>query len=231
QDLSIRFGAPPDDVGALLSNIAATGAEPALAFNVGSNVADPAAYRHAIEVASKVLAQHSTPVRLVDIGGGFPVSYPGFAVPPIREYIDVVRSAQAALPLTDNAELLVEPGRALAAAGMSTVVEVLLRKERRIFMNDGMYGAFWELRFKGHDRFDVQCFRDGRLLEGPLISFRLFGPTCDSTDALPGEVGLPESIRAGDYLVFGSVGAYSLAGRTNFNGHYSENIVTIGADT
>jgi ornithine decarboxylase len=231
QDLSVRFGAPPEDIGTLLNTIAGTGAEAALAFNVGSNVSDPAAYRYAIGVAGSVLQQLSTKVRLVDIGGGFPVSYPGFAAPPMSEYIDAAGSARTELPLTEDAEILAEPGRALAAAGMSAVVEVLLRKEQRVFMNDGMYGVFWELRFKGHDRFEVRCFRDGMPLDGPLISFQLFGPTCDSTDSLPGEVELPESIRAGDYLEFSSVGAYSLAGRTNFNGHYSENIVTIGADT
>jgi len=230
QDLSIRFGAPSEDIGDLLAKIADAGAEPALAFNVGSNVSDPAAYRHAIEIAGSVLDPLSTEVRLVDIGGGFPVSYPGFAVPPISDYIDAVSSAQTALPLTDHSEMLVEPGRALAAAGMSTVVEVLLRKEQRVFMNDGMYGSFWELRFKGHDRFRVRCFRDGMPLEGPLTPFQLFGPTCDSMDSLPGAVELPESVRVGDYLEFSNVGAYSLAGRTNFNGHHSENIVTIGAD-
>jgi hypothetical protein len=34
-------------------------------------------------------------------------------------------------------------------------------------------------------------------------------------------------IRAGDYLEFGRIGAYSLGGRIRFNGHYSEKIVTI----
>jgi ornithine decarboxylase len=44
---------------------------------------------------------------------------------------------------------------------------------------------------------------------------------------LPGEVELPEDIAPGDYLEFGNIGAYSLSGRTNFNGHYSDDIVTI----
>jgi ornithine decarboxylase len=47
---------------------------------------------------------------------------------------------------------------------------------------------------------------------------------------LPGAVDLPADIRAGDYVEFSGIGAYSLSGRTNFNGHYSENIVTIQGD-
>jgi ornithine decarboxylase len=103
----------------------------------------------------------------------------------------------------------------------------LLRKEARLFLNDGMYGIFWELRFKGHERFPVRCFRDGRLHSGTTMEFRLFGPTCDSSDAMPGVVLLPSDIRAGDHLEFGAIGAYSLTGRTDFNGHYSDDIVTI----
>jgi ornithine decarboxylase len=230
-DLSARFGAPPDDVPQLLAAIRAAGAEPALAFNVGSNVSDPEAYRYAIGVAREVLRRLDFRVRLVDIGGGFPLSYPGFEVPPLERYFAAARESIAALPLAEGGEVLVEPGRALAAPGLSAVVEVLLRKEQRLFLNDGMYGIFWELRFKGHDRFPVRCYRDGRPHAGALASFRLFGPTCDSSDAMPGAVDLPADVRAGDHLEFGRIGAYSLTGRTNFNGHYSEDIVTITGDT
>jgi len=231
QDLSIRFGAPQEDIPCLLTRIAESGAEAALAFNVGSNVTDPAAYRHAIGVAEEVLSDLPFTVRLVDIGGGFPKSYPGYVVPLLTEYFEAVQEATSALPLQEGGEILAEPGRALAAPGLSAVVEVLLRKERRLFLNDGMYGIFWELRFKGHDRFPVRCFRDGVVLGGKTEAFRLFGPTCDSTDTLPGEVELPVDIRPGDYLEFGRIGAYSLAGRTNFNGFYSDDIVTIDGDS
>ena len=38
---------------------------------------------------------------------------------------------------------------------------------------------------------------------------------------------LPIDIRAGDYLEFGNIGAYSLGGRSDYNGYYSDRIVTI----
>lgn len=230
-DLSVRFGAPPADVPALLAAIRDAGAEPALAFNVGSNVADPDAYRHSIGVARQVLDALPFRVRLVDIGGGFPLRYPGFDVPPLAAYFAAARESVAGLPLAEGGEVFVEPGRALAAPGMSAVVEVLLRKENRLFLNDGMYGIFWELRFRGHERFPVRCWRDAKRYTGPVAAFRLYGPTCDSSDALPGAVDLPADIRPGDYLEFGAIGAYSLAGRTDFNGHYSDTIVTISRDS
>lgn len=230
QDLSSKFGAPPRHAVALLAATRDAGAEPALAFNVGSGVRDPAAYGHALGVAREVLGQAGFPVRLVDIGGGFPRSYPGFRVPPLQAFFDAVVQARDALPLTADGELLCEPGRALAAPGLSAVVEVLQRKEDRLYLNDGMYGAFWELRFGMQTGYPVRAFRDAARHRGEEREFSLFGPTCDSTDCFPGRVCLPADTRPGDHLEFGQIGAYSLAGRTRFNGHYSDRIVTITGD-
>ena len=227
EDLSIRFGAPPEEMPLLLQSIRDSGAEPALAFNVGSSVTDPEAYRYAISIARSVLEQLPFRLRLIDVGGGYPKSYPGFIVPQLEEYFRAVAESVATLPLADNAEVLGEPGRALAAPGMSAVVEVLLRKDNRLFLNDGMFGIFWVLRIDGHDRYPVRTFRNGKPLEGATMEFQINGPTCDSTDTLPGLVPLPVDIRAGDYLEFGNIGAYSISGRTDFNGYYSDRIVTI----
>jgi ornithine decarboxylase len=227
QDLSSRFGAPPAEVPGLLQQIAEQGAEPALAFNVGSAVTDPEAYSSAMELAARVLLKLPFRVRLLDIGGGFPKSYPGFPVPPLENYFERIAALRASLPLAPGGELMGEPGRALAAPGLSAVVEVLLRKGDRLYLNDGMYGIFWELRFPGHDRYPVKAYRDGAEIHGALQSYKLYGPTCDGSDVLPGQVDLPVDIRPGDYLEFGSIGAYSLSGRTNFNGHYSDTVVTI----
>ena len=138
-----------------------------------------------------------------------------------------MRDAATALPVQEGGEILAEPGRALSAPGLSAVVEVLLRKGRRLYLNDGMYGIFWELRFEGHQRFPVRAYRNGERLAGTLLSFKLYGPTCDASDVMPGEVELPADIRAGDHLEFGNIGAYSLSGRTRFNGHYGDRIVEI----
>jgi len=203
EDLSIRFGAKPEEMPLLLQAIRDSGAEPALAFNVGSLVTDPEAYRHAISVAKSVL----------------------------EHYFQAVAESVVTLPLADNAEILGEPGRALSAPGMSAVVEVLLRKDNRLFINDGMFGVFWLLRIVGPDSFPVQAYRDGKPFEGETMEFQLHGPTCDSTDTLPGLVPLPLDIRAGDYLEFGNIGAYSISGRTDYNGYYSDRIVTITSMT
>jgi len=226
-DLSSKFGAPPADIPGLLERIRDSGAEPALAFNVGSMVTQAEAYPHAIEMAAEVLGRLPFRVRLVDIGGGFPRPYPGLPVPPLAAYFRRVEAAVKRLPLAPGGEIMAEPGRALAAPGMSAVVQVLLRKDQRLYVNDGMYGVFWELRFKAHTRFTVRAFRDARPLAGGPATFSLYGPTCDACDVLPGAVDLPGDIGAGDYLEFGQIGAYSLSGRTRFNGLFSDTVVHI----
>jgi ornithine decarboxylase len=231
EDLSLRFGAQPEEMPELLQAIRDSGAEPALAFNVGSSVTDPEAYRYSMSITKNVLEKLPFRLRLIDVGGGYPKSYPGFIVPEIEEYFRAVEEAFATLSLADNAEVLGEPGRALAAPGMSAVVEVLLRKDNRLYINDGMYGVFWLLRIDGPDGFPVRTYRDGKPLEGEKMEFQVNGPTCDSTDTLPGLVPLPADIRAGDYLEFGNIGAYSISGRTDYNGYYSDRIVTITSPT
>ena len=226
-DLSSRFGAPVDEIPALLQTIADSGTEPALAFNVGTMVTSPGAYRHSISVAAELLNKLPFEIRLVDIGGGFPRSYPQFSMPPLSDYFDSIQEAIKRLRLADGGEVLSEPGRALAGPGMSAISEVLLRKDNRIYINDGMHGIFWELRYEGQDGFACRSYRNGKLLKGKLSPFTVYGPTCDSADVLPGKVELPEDIQAGDHLEFGGLGAYSLSGRTNFNGRYSDHVVII----
>ena len=227
-DLSRKFGAVEAEMPGLLQAVKDAGAEPALAFNVGSQVTDPEAYRHSIDAARRVLEATPFEIRLLDIGGGYPYSYPGFELPGLEAYWDTIREALLNLPLSGDGEVLTEPGRALAAPGLSAVVEVLQRKADRLYINDGYYGIFWELRFPGHDRYPVTVYRNHQVYEDEEEEFTLYGPTCDAYDVLPGKVRLPGDIRAGDYLEFSNIGAYSLAGRTRFNQHYSETIIGIG---
>ena len=228
-DLSSKYGATPDETIALLQSIADCGAEPALAFNVGSHVMSPDAYVYAIETASNVLARLPFKLRLVDIGGGYAKSYPGFEAPPISEYLAAIIKA-ANFSFADDGELLAEPGRALAAPGLSAVVQVLLRKDDRLYINDGLYGIFWELRYDAHDRYAARTYHDAKPFNGATQAFQLFGPTCDSDDKLRGLVDLPVDIAIGDYIEFGAIGAYSLSGRTDFNGFFSDAVVNIESE-
>jgi ornithine decarboxylase len=68
-------------------------------------------------------------------------------------------------------------------------------------------------------------------LKGPTASelqpFKLFGPTCDSVDVLPGNFDLPSDVGEGDWIEIDRLGAYSYSNATRFNGFYPETLVLV----
>jgi ornithine decarboxylase len=227
-DLSEKFGAPDDRVVALLAAVARYGARPALAFNVGSLVRHPDAYVRAIERAAALLARSGVEIEWLDVGGGFPRDYPEPTSEPLEHFFAAIAAARSGLPGT--VRLLAEPGRALVADGVSLVTRVLHRDGDRLYLNDGVWGSLIEpVLARGQFRFPTRVLRAGRVLEDPDASFTVFGPTCDSLDRLPAPLPLPASIRTGDWVEFGLIGAYSLSNRTAFNGIYPDRFVRIDA--
>ncbi|HEX4077247.1 MAG TPA: hypothetical protein VHX61_00025 [Rhizomicrobium sp.] len=234
-ELSSKFGTTPEDAARLLGRVAQSAAAPALTFHVGSQCLSPFSYAQAIEMARRTAALAKVDIVALDIGGGFPGPYPGQDVPPYHWYFDTIREALATLPDTDRLSLLCEPGRALIAEGVSLVAQVVLRKGDKLYINDGIYGSFDELTLPGwttdyHTRVFALDTKGRALTEpAPDSAFRVYGPTCDTLDVLPRPFMLPQTIGAGDFILFESIGAYSYAVRTNFNGFLPDRWAIVGS--
>lgn len=227
-ELSSKFGADESLAAELLARVAESGCRPGLAFNVGSLCRHPDAYRRAIAAAGRVLADSNVRIRYLDVGGGFPAAYPGLAVRPLPEFFAAIREAAAALDLPGGCTLMCEPGRALVAAGQSVIVQVILVKDDLVFLNDGIYGSFQEIQISNHlVTYPLRVMRPGGRPADALRACSISGPTCDTLDILPGKLDLPEDIAVGDWIEFGSVGAYSNAMTTRFNGFEPRQWVTI----
>ncbi len=230
-NLSEKFGANPADTVALLREVAEIGMEPALAFNTGSLVRRPDAFVTALEQSQFVLEEAKVPIRQLDIGGGFPSEYPGMKSEPLQAFFDAIATTQQRLPLLRDLELHAEPGRALIARGMSLLIQVLHRTNNRLFLNDGIWGSMIEpVLSKGELRYPARVFRGTSPVTGDDIDYEVFGPTCDSMDRLPVPIPLPGDIATGDWIEFGTMGAYSLSNRTHFNGFFPNNFVELVAD-
>ncbi len=233
-ELSSKFGTTPDDAARLLKRVAKSGAQPALTFHVGSQCLSPFSYAQAIEMARRTAAIAGVTITALDIGGGFPGPYPGNDVPPYHWYFDTIREALATLPDHEKLPVLCEPGRALIAEGLSLVTQVTLRKGDSIFINDGVYGSFDELTLPGwtadYALHAVTLDKKGRARPklGTPKAFRVYGPTCDTLDVLPRPLQLPDTVAPGDFIVFGDIGAYSVAVRTDFNGFFPDNWAIAG---
>lgn len=214
--LASKFGADPRDVSNLL--FAARQAADALGicFHVGSQAMTPAAFAEAMARVRTAIVEAAVTVDIVDVGGGFPSSYPGMEPPPLETYFSVIHQAFEALPISYSAELWCEPGRALCAEYASVLVRVEKRRGDELYINDGAYGALFDAAHIGW-RYPVRLIRNVESTVRPM-QFSFYGPTCDDLDRMAGPFELPGDAGSGDYIEIGMLGAYGCAMRTQFNG-------------
>ena len=235
-ELSKKFGAAPAHAVELIKRIAGVGFQVGVCFHVGSQIEDIDTYERALASAAWVRTRADVPLAGLDVGGGFPAAYghdPRRKAPPPPETLgliaEVVREAEE-WGLGDR-PLVAEPGRVIVARSLSVIVRVLLKKGRRIYINDGIWASL-------SDSWTGKITLPARLLPDParrkragkadqVVPFRVFGATCDSVDILSRPFYLPESVDTGDWIEIGNIGAYSLALRTHFNGFYPDTFVEV----
>ena len=214
--LAAKFGAAPDEVKALLFAARQTADALGICFHVGSQAMTPAAYAEAMSRVRDAIVEAAVTVDIVDVGGGFPSSYPGMEPPPLETYFAVIHETFEKLPISYSAELWCEPGRALCAEYASLIVRVEKRRGSELYINDGAYGALFDAAHIGW-RYPVQLLR-AELSTVRDMEFSFYGPTCDDLDHMAGPFALPGDVQAGDYIEIGMLGAYGCAMRTRFNG-------------
>lgn len=213
--LASKFGVDLADAAPLLQATRQVADALGICFHVGSQAMTPFAYVQALERVRAAIVDASVTVDIIDVGGGFPSSYPGMTPPPLEDYFASIHRASESLPISYSSELWCEPGRALCAEYNSLIVKVEKRRGTELYINDGAYGALYDAAHVGW-RFPVRSLSDenGDVEEG----FSFYGPTCDDADFMEGPFELPSDIKAGDYIEIGMLGAYGAAMRTAFNG-------------
>ncbi|HEX4693926.1 type III PLP-dependent enzyme [Sphingomonas sp.] len=223
--LASKFGAGPEEAGDLLFATRQAADALGICFHVGSQAMTPDAYAQAMERVRAAIVSAAVTVDVVDVGGGFPSSYPGMEPPPLEAYFETIHRAFESLPISYSAELWAEPGRALCAEYSSIIVRVEKRRGDELFINDGAYGALFDAAHIGW-RFPVTLLRESESTTRDM-PFSFYGPTCDDLDHMAGPFLLPADTRAGDYLEIGMLGAYGSAMRTAFNGFGSDETVIV----
>jgi ornithine decarboxylase len=224
-DLSSKFGADVETAIALLRAARPVAGRLGVAFHVGSQCMDPLAWRNAMALAGRVIAQAGVQVDVIDVGGGFPVAYPDLDPPPLNAFMAEIDAAFERLNLP-GIKLWAEPGRALVAGGGSIVVQVQLRKDNMLYVNDGVYGALADagaLNF----RFPTRLIRLEGAARNADAAFGFFGPSCDSLDVMHGPFMLPDDVVEGDWIEIGQLGAYGSCFRTAFNGFDRATLVEV----
>ncbi|HET7446586.1 MAG TPA: type III PLP-dependent enzyme [Methyloceanibacter sp.] len=222
-----KFGVSSAEAPGLLLHARQIARRLGITFHVGSQAVVPAAFGEALRQIGQLIVESGVLVDAIDIGGGFPSRYPHSDPPELASFMEEIMRAADELAVKHSCELLCEPGRALVAEAESVIVRVDARRGNALYVNDGAFGTLFDAAYSGF-RFPARLITSSGRETEPETEFALYGPTCDSSDYLPGPFLLPECVREGDYVEVGQIGAYGrvLANRFNGFGEYDEVVLT-----
>ncbi len=224
-NLSYKFGAAPQDALPLIRKAVELGIRVrGISFHTGSQNENNLKYIEALDYCRdicRMAALAGVNLDIVDIGGGFPISYIAGAPQasefclPINEYLGRFFA---------NYRIIAEPGRFISGPAVTLATRVIGRSVRNgvrwYYLDDGLYGSF-SGKLYDHADYPMAVARQGKKYNSVLA-----GPTCDSIDVLYENIALPE-LEIGEVLLFGSMGAYTSASASNFNGYDKPKTVLI----
>lgn len=230
-----KFGIDADRVAALFDAWAGDpGIElQGLHVHLGSPVPRVEPYVEAIRVLLTLvddLAARGHAVRVLDLGGGWPVPDGEGEAPPIEEY--AAQIVPLLLPRTrEGLRVVLEPGRSLVAnAGvLLTRVEHIKRGRAKTFVicdggmqtliRPALYRAFhflWPVAGEGPP---PRLGEDpGAAAAAGLEVCDVVGPICETGDFLARARAIPR-VGQGDLLAVFSAGAYGMSMASNYNDH------------
>jgi ornithine decarboxylase len=225
-ELSSKFGASPAEAVDLIAEARNAGLTvEGLGFHVGSQCTNFENYVQSVATSAMIMeeaAARGFQLRLLDIGGGFPVRYDPH-VRPFRELARILNKELDRL-FPKNMEILAEPGRFMVGSAATLVAEVIGKSERDgkscYYINDGIYHTYSGILFD-HCQYPIKAFR-----KGPKSISAVFGPTCDALDTISQAEELPD-LKLGDLVYSENIGAYSHASSTFFNGFPPAKVVHI----
>ena len=224
--LSRKFGTTIAAAKQLMIQAGEMGLDPfGLSFHVGSQQTKTDSYEAAISRVGMLftdLKEAGINLRMVNLGGGFPVSYSS-EVPEIDRFGAAIMGAMTrhfgnALP-----EMLIEPGRFIVGDAGVVQAEVVLvcRKGkddpiRWVYLDIGRFGGLAETEGESI-KYRFKTPHDGSAT-GPVA---IGGPTCDGADILYEKANyrMPLALECGDRVELLSAGAYTTTyAAQRFNG-------------
>ncbi|KRE29047.1 diaminopimelate decarboxylase [Mycobacterium sp. Soil538] len=221
-DLSSKFGVVPAEAELLVKHVLAAGVRFAgFSFHVGSQSSSVEPYRRALQhtlgLVDHVQDTLGVPSRVIDIGGGFPVSYREDE-PPIGAVGAIVDEVLG--PRREEFTLLCEPGRFLVADCMTLLSSVVGTAERDgqvwHYLDDGLYGSYSNVMTEDVHP-PILALEELCRTDAALEPVTLAGPTCDSADVIARNYPMP-ALGIGDLVVSPMMGAYTTVTASRFNG-------------
>ena len=224
--LSKKFGTTVERARDLMLRAEGLGLDPyGLSFHVGSQQTSTATYEAAIGQVGMLftdLKDAGVNVRMVNLGGGFPVRYRD-EVPGIDAFADAIMGAMVASFGNDLPEMVIEPGRSVVGSAGIVSAEVVLVSRRDdadpvrwVYLDIGRFGGLAETEGEAI-KYQFTTEHDG----GPTGPVAIAGPTCDGADILyeRSNYRMPLALRSGDLIQIQATGAYvTTYASQSFNG-------------
>ncbi len=195
-----------------------------LHVHLGSQIINLDQYREGMRRISQLISQIEnlgTKVKILDIGGGFPVNYGGKEIPPVEKFRDVIQEVFNGQ--LSSLELILESGRYLTAPASILVFQIAIIKEINPFLNIAcVNGSFYNTIpdvIIADWFFPIKNVKHNK--NSPIKPYRIVGSSNDTLDLYHGQnkkdntVLLPK-LEEGDNIAFLQVGAYSIS----FNSTY-----------
>jgi diaminopimelate decarboxylase len=173
--------------------------------HAGSQLLDADAHIGVLNALIDVTVDAGVPPRILDVGGGFGVTYGDEAPLDISILTDALHARLRERGV--DAELQVEPGRALVANPGMTLYRVLSVKEAGgrtlVAIDGGMSDNLRPALYDAHHEVRAAA------VDGPRRTVTVVGRHCESGDVVAPEAELPSSLRRGDVVAVAATGAYT----------------------
>jgi ornithine decarboxylase len=225
-ELSSKFGCDTGEAVDLILEAFRTGlVVEGLSFHVGSQCTNFDNFVQALNMAAAVMQEARSrghEIKILDIGGGFPVPY-DVHVKPFGELAAKI-NAEIDRLFAEDIEILAEPGRFLVATAATAIARIIGKAVRDgkmcYYIDDSVYHTFSGIIFD-HCQYRLRAFKKG---ETEICT--VFGQTCDGMDTISQSESLPK-LNIGDLVASDSIGAYSNASATRFNGFAPAKVVHV----
>jgi ornithine decarboxylase len=225
-ELSSKFGCEPGEAVSLMEEARDSGlVVEGLSFHVGSQCTNFENYVQSLNMSAAVMkeaASRGFDLKVLDIGGGFPVRY-NRHVPPFSILAKKINGEIDRL-FPKSMEIIAEPGRfmvATAVTSIATVIGKAVRDDRTCYyIDDSVYHTFSGIIFD-HCPYHFKSFR-----KGATEVCAVFGQTCDGLDTISQSETLPD-LQLDDLVYSEDIGAYSNASATWFNGFPPAKVVHV----
>ncbi len=225
-ELSSKFGCDSGEAVDLIFEAFRIGLQvEGLSFHVGSQCTNFDNFVQALNIAAAVMNEARSrghEVKILDIGGGFPVAYDDH----VKPFSELARKINAEIDrlFAKDVEILAEPGRFLVAStatAISRVIGKAMRDGKRCYyVDDSVYHTYSGIIFD-HCQYRVKAFK-----RGAAEICTIFGQTCDGMDTISQSEELPE-LEIDDLVYSEDIGAYSNASSTWFNGFAPAKVVHV----